>query len=167
MGRFAKRTAYPIDSEKIFIRSQDFLGIPSTVDLILGSRARERSLSFQDFKEILAFRVPKNSLYLKVDIKTWPSFYGQKIHLLNDGPYEFVNSESLESFLYHESQQANLAIAKNRVYFCAKHESHPVFKRVLFDFIIKQSLTRLQKQLIIMLRRWLSITELGKVCLRR
>jgi hypothetical protein len=97
---YSLETAYPIDPEKIFIWSQDFLGAPTAIDLILCSWARERSVSFQNLEEILTFRITENSLDLEdVDITTHVILMVKNVYLFNDGPNDFINGKRLESFL--------------------------------------------------------------------
>lgn len=55
---------YPIYTEEIFIRTKNFLRIPSTVNLVLSRRIGERSFFLENFQEVLAFRISKNRLYL-------------------------------------------------------------------------------------------------------
>lgn len=55
---------YPIYTEEIFIRTKNFLRIPSTVNLVLSRRIGECPFFLENFQEVLALRISKNRLHL-------------------------------------------------------------------------------------------------------
>lgn len=55
---------YPIYTEEIFIRTKNFLRIPSTVNLVLSRRVSERPFFLENLQEVLALRISKYCLYL-------------------------------------------------------------------------------------------------------